>query len=64
MDRIKDFKKGKKEFIAKKVRTKKQEGGFKGAESKSQFETQEGGLSKMVDEKGKIGIDKKNPILR
>ncbi len=60
MDRIKDFKKGKKEFIAKKVRTKKQEGGFKGAESKSQFETQEGGLSKMVDEKGKIGIDKKN----
>ena len=60
MNRIKDMQKGKKDLITAKVRKKKDEGGFKGAERKSQFDTQEGGLGKMVDSKGKIGIDKKN----
>jgi hypothetical protein len=60
MNRIKDMQKGKKDLVTAKVRKKKDEGGFKGAERKSQFDTQEGGLSKMVDSKGKIGIDKKN----
>ena len=60
MNRIKDMQKGKKDLVTAKVRKKKDEGGFKGAERKSQFDTQEGGLGKMVDSKGKIGIDKKN----
>ena len=60
MNRIKDMQQGKKDLVTAKVRKKKNEGGFKGAERKSQFDTQEGGLGKMVDSKGKIGIDKKN----
>ena len=59
MNRIKDMKKGKQDFVTQKIRTKKEEGGFKGAERKSQFETQEGGISKMIDSKGKITGDPK-----
>ena len=59
MGRIKDMKKGKKDFVTQKVRTKKQEGGFKGAERRSQFDTQEGALGKMTDSKGKITGDPK-----
>ena len=59
MDRIKDMKKGKQDFVTQKVRTKKQEGGFKGAETRSQFDTQESALSKMADSKGKITGDLK-----
>ena len=60
MNRIKDMQKGKKDLVTAKVRKKKDEGGFKGAERKSQFDTQEGALSKMVDSKGKVGINKTN----
>jgi len=60
MNRIKDMQQGKKDLVTAKVRKKKDEGGFKGAERKSQFDTQEGALSKMVDSKGKVGINKKN----
>ena len=59
MDRIKDMKKGKQDFVTQKVRTKKEEGGFTGAETKSQFDTQEGALSKMTDSKGNITGDLK-----
>ena len=59
MNRIKDMKKGKKDFVTQKVRTKKQEGGFKGAETRSQFDTQESALGKMADSKGKITGDPK-----
>ena len=59
MNRIKDMKKGKQDFVTQKVRTKKQEGGFKGAETRSQFDTQESALSKMVDSKGRITGDLK-----
>ena len=59
MDRIKDMKKGKQDFVTQKVRTKKQEGGFKGAETRSQFDTQESALGKMADSKGRITGDPK-----
>ena len=59
MNRIKDMKKGKQDFVTQKVRTKKQEGGFKGAETKSQFDTQESALGKMADSKGNITGDPK-----
>ena len=59
MDRIKDMKKGKQDFVTQKVRTKKQEGGFKGAETRSQFDTQESALGKMADSKGNITGDPK-----
>jgi nitrogen regulatory protein PII-like uncharacterized protein len=59
MNRIKDMKKGKQDFVTQKVRTKKQEGGFKGAETRSQFDTQESALGKMADSKGNITGDPK-----
>ena len=59
MDRIKDMKKGKQDFVTQKVRKKKQEGGFKGAETRSQFDTQESALGKMADSKGRITGDPK-----
>jgi len=59
MNRIKDMKKGKQDFVTQKVRTKKEEGGFKGAETKSQFDTQESALGKMADSKGNITGDPK-----
>ena len=59
MNRIKDMKKGKQDFVTQKVRTKKQEGGFKGAETRSQFDTQESALGKMADSKGRITGDPK-----
>ena len=60
MQRIKDMSDDKKELITGKVRQKKEEGGFKGIERKSQIETQEGALNKMTNKDGKISIDKKN----
>jgi len=60
MDRIKDMKKGKQDFVTQKVRKKKQEGGFKGAETRSQFDTQESALNKMGDSKGRITGDLKS----
>ena len=60
MQRIKDMRGDQKELITGKVRQKKTEGGFKGSERKSQFETQEGALNKMTNEDGSISIDKKN----
>ena len=60
MDRIKDMKKGKQDFVTQKVRTKKEQGGFEGAETRSQFDTQESALFKMTDSKGKITGDPKN----
>ena len=59
MNRIKDMKKGKQDFVTQKVRKKKQEGGFKGAETRSQFDTQESALGKMTDSKGRIAGDPK-----
>ena len=59
MNRIKDMKKGKQDFVTQKVRTKKEEGGFKGAERRSQFDTQESALGKMADSKGNITGDPK-----
>ena len=59
MNRIKDMKKGKQDFVTQKVRKKKQEGGFKGAETRSQFDTQESALGKMADSKGLITGDPK-----
>jgi len=60
MNRIKDMKKGKQDFVTQKVRTKKEQGGFEGAETRSQFDTQESALGKMTDSKGKITGDPKN----
>ncbi len=60
MQRIKDMSDDKKDLITGKVRKKKEEGGFKGSERKSQFETQESALNKMTSKDGKISIDKKN----
>jgi len=60
MQRIKDMSSDKQDLITGKVRKKKEEGGFKGSERKSQFETQESALNKMTSKDGKISIDKKN----
>tara|TARA_B100001115_G_scaffold92017_1_gene67687 strand:- start:52 stop:5265 length:5214 start_codon:yes stop_codon:yes gene_type:complete len=60
MQRIKDMSSDKQDLITGKVRKKKEEGGFKGSERKSQFETQESALNKMTNKDGKISIDKKN----
>ena len=60
MERIKDMSDDKQDLISGKVRKKKEEGGFKGSERKSQFETQESALNKMTNKDGTISIDKKN----
>ena len=60
MQKIKDMSSDKQDLITGKVRKKKEEGGFKGSERKSQIETQEGALNKMTSKDGKISIDKKN----
>ena len=60
MSMLKDMKPESKSFIEEKIKTKKDQGGFAGAERKTLLETQEGALSKMVDEEGKIGIDEES----
>ena len=60
MQRIRDMSSDKQDLITGKVRKKKEEGGFKGSERKSQFETQESALNKMTNKDGTISINKKD----
>ena len=60
MSMLGDLKPESKKLVEDKIKFKKDAGGFAGAERKTFAETQEGALSKMVDEEGKISIDEEN----